>query len=228
MERSGGGLLRLTLVCATDAPVFVAVVCACGLTRVKEVFSFCLMEDEHLCGTPWLSLREKVVRRGDGSEKRWTYARREGTAGAVCVLAHAGGPTPRLLLVRQFRPPVGREVLEFPAGLLDEGESAEQAALRELREETGWIGEVVRVGPRIPSSPGMTDEWVCMVEVRLTHAEDAAPDGDEAITPVWLECRGLRERLEAIDKEGVMIDAKLWSFAVGTASSEGGGKEADA
>ncbi|MCC5808357.1 MAG: NUDIX hydrolase, partial [Opitutales bacterium] len=151
-------------------------------------------------------------------------ARREGTAGAVCVIAHTGGESPRLLLIRQFRPPVGREVLEFPAGLLDAGETAEAAALRELQEETGWTGAVVRVGPCIPSSPGMTDEWVRMVEVLLNEGGRAQPDGDEEITPVWVPCAGLREALESFDAEGVMVDAKLWSFAAGMAFAVGAGR----
>lgn len=44
---------------------------------------------------------------------------------------------------RQFRPPAGRVVIEFPAGLVDPNETLEECALRELREETGYVGELV-------------------------------------------------------------------------------------
>jgi ADP-ribose pyrophosphatase len=49
-----------------------------------------------------------------------------------------------LLLEKQFRAPAGRIVVELPAGLVDESETVEEAALRELREETGYVGEIVR------------------------------------------------------------------------------------
>ena len=46
------------------------------------------------------------------------------------------------MLEKQFRPPVGKVCIEFPAGLIDEGETPEMAAVRELKEETGYVGEV--------------------------------------------------------------------------------------
>eukprot|EP00559_Dactyliosolen_fragilissimus_P000835 CAMPEP_0184867804 /NCGR_PEP_ID=MMETSP0580-20130426/27775_1 /TAXON_ID=1118495 /ORGANISM="Dactyliosolen fragilissimus" /LENGTH=288 /DNA_ID=CAMNT_0027368261 /DNA_START=54 /DNA_END=920 /DNA_ORIENTATION=- len=50
--------------------------------------------------------------------------------------------TMETLLVEQYRPPVRTKTLEFPAGLIDDGESAEEAAIRELEEETGYVGTV--------------------------------------------------------------------------------------
>lgn len=52
-----------------------------------------------------------------------------------------------MLLQKQFRPPLGKVVIEVPAGLVDEGESAEEAAVRELREETGYVGVVSESSP---------------------------------------------------------------------------------
>lgn len=53
---------------------------------------------------------------------------------------------PCLLLQRQFRPPVEKVCVEVPAGLVDEGETAEQCAIRELKEETGFVGEIMGGG----------------------------------------------------------------------------------
>jgi len=49
-------------------------------------------------------------------------------------------------LQRQWRPPIGKVCIEVPAGLIDEGETAEECALRELKEETGYVGEIIRGG----------------------------------------------------------------------------------
>jgi ADP-ribose pyrophosphatase len=56
----------------------------------------------------------------------------------VTILHKTTGP--ELLLQKQFRPPIGKIVIEIPAGLIDEGETPEECAVRELQEETGFIG----------------------------------------------------------------------------------------
>lgn len=56
-------------------------------------------------------------------------------------------PGPEIMLQKQFRPPVHAVTIEVPAGLVDEGETAEQAAVRELREETGYVGVASGASP---------------------------------------------------------------------------------
>ena len=80
----------------------------------------------------------------------------------------------RVVLVRQYRAPINRMTWEFPAGSLDEGESAEAAARRECEEEIARVPEhVERVGAWYPV-PGYCDEE--MVFFRLSDLRSPPPD----------------------------------------------------
>lgn len=87
---------------------------------------------------------------------------------------------PRVLLVQQYRPAVDAVTVELPAGLIDAFETPAQAALRELREETGYTGVVAAVLPPAPLSPGLSDESIALVVVdvigNVVAKEKAAED----------------------------------------------------
>lgn len=51
------------------------------------------------------------------------------------------------MLQKQFRPPINKVVIEVPAGLVDAKETAAESAVRELREETGYVGVAVEISP---------------------------------------------------------------------------------
>lgn len=88
-----------------------------------------------------------------GKERTWESAERSTRpknspidgVGIVAILQKPSGP--ELLLQKQFRPPINKVVIEVPAGLVDEGENAEESAVRELREETGYVGVADEVSP---------------------------------------------------------------------------------
>lgn len=65
--------------------------------------------------------------------------------GIVAILQKPSGP--ELLLQKQFRPPINKVVIEVPAGLVDANESAAQSAVRELKEETGYVGVAEEISP---------------------------------------------------------------------------------
>lgn len=60
------------------------------------------------------------------------------------------------MIILQYRPPVESICVEFPAGLIDDAETPEEAAVRELKEETGYEGKVISMSPTIVSDPGLT------------------------------------------------------------------------
>jgi ADP-ribose pyrophosphatase len=83
----------------------------------------------------------------------------------------------RVVLVRQARPAIGSELLELPAGLVDEGEELLVAAQRELREETGLHGGSWRELGSFWSSPGFVNERVTVFAA--DGLEEGEPEPDE-------------------------------------------------
>lgn len=80
----------------------------------------------------------------------------------------------RVILVRQFRPTIGREIWELPAGSLDAGESAEAAAARECEEEIGLVpARIERIRGLYPA-PGFCDEE--LIFFRLSGLAAPPPD----------------------------------------------------
>eukprot|EP00512_Aurantiochytrium_limacinum_P013056 CAMPEP_0171569656 /NCGR_PEP_ID=MMETSP0961-20121227/2480_1 /TAXON_ID=87120 /ORGANISM="Aurantiochytrium limacinum, Strain ATCCMYA-1381" /LENGTH=257 /DNA_ID=CAMNT_0012123999 /DNA_START=75 /DNA_END=844 /DNA_ORIENTATION=- len=130
-------------------------------------------------GFRWLQLKKTYFIDENGVDREWETAervtRKSGIPDAVFIIAFLdrGRDEEELLLVSQFRPCVDSYVLEFPAGLVDEGETAEEAALRELREETGYIGSNPQATPIVPADAGMTNSMLQFVQV---HVDMSLPE----------------------------------------------------
>jgi ADP-ribose pyrophosphatase len=115
---------------------------------------------------------------------------------------------PKIVLVKQFRPPIRDFVYELPAGIIDPGENAEQAARRELKEETGLDAtEILNQSPKVYNSPGCTDESCCIItlacegKLSTNNIED-----NESIIPMLLSPKELIELMETKPVMG----AKCW------------------
>ncbi|HNR92996.1 MAG TPA: NUDIX hydrolase [Kiritimatiellia bacterium] len=123
--------------------------------------------------------------------------------GAAAVLARL--PDGRFVLVRQFRKPVEREVLEIVAGLLEEREAPEACARREVREETGHeVEELVRLGTVCPSV-GCMDEHIQLFYARLADGPAATRlDHDEHVETVVLSAGEITDMI----RRGAVEDAK--------------------
>jgi len=149
------------------------------------------------------------------------------TPDAVVVVGIHTDDEPKLILTREFRVPLGRKEIGFPAGLIDEKdfaaangdpqEAAKAAAVREFREETGLtfdpIGDVSPIN--LYSSAGMTDESVCIVMGHAsgtpsTEFQEASED-IEIIPVTFDELRAMMEN----DKDvayGKVAWPFLWAF----------------
>ena len=173
----------------------------------------------------WLALHEVDYQDSHGNSKSWECVRRINGNGAASIIATVeNNGEAHLVVVKQFRPPVGASVLELPAGLIDSDESVATTALRELAEETGCIGEPIEVGPFVHNSPGLSDEKTAVVRISVDKIGLPAPDGDEAIEILFFPIRGLKLRLmEEADRTGVHLDAKLWCFALGLEFAQSSG-----
>ena len=107
-------------------------------------------------------------------------------------------------MVRQFRYPFSRQLLEIPAGKLEYGEDPYECAVRELGEETGFsAGELIPLGACY-TSPGFSSEVLHLYLARDLHAGRAHLDEDEFLN---VEKYRLEELLEMVDR-GEISDAK--------------------
>ena len=102
----------------------------------------------------------------------------------------------RLLLVREFRLELDREIYGLPAGLIDPGETPEEAARRELKEETGLdLVSIRRVLPPAYSAVGLSNEQcICVFGVASGEIAPCRETGEE-ITARWYSKGELREML---------------------------------
>jgi ADP-ribose pyrophosphatase len=112
----------------------------------------------------------------------------------------------RVVIVRQYRAPLDRELWEFPAGRLNEGEGAEDAARRECEEEIGYAPRRVERIRGLYPAPGFCDEELIFFRVSdlRAPADDSPhkPDEDEDITTRTVavaEVRAMLERGEIVD-----------------------------
>lgn len=164
-----------------------------------------------------ISVRTDTVAMADGRTAQRDVVEHPGAVGVV-ALDGAG----RVLLLRQYRHPVGRHLWELPAGILDvDGEAACAAAARELGEEADVTATDWRVLVDALTSPGMTDEAVRIFLARgigaVAEADRHDREGEEAgMTVEWVPLADAVERVLAGDVQNAM--AVMGLLAAVTAS----------
>jgi ADP-ribose pyrophosphatase len=141
---------------------------------------------------------------------RWEYASRARGIRAAVILALDAGD---VILVEQFRVPIGRYCLEMPAGLVgddQEGEGALDSARRELEEETGYRAAQWEDLGEFWSSPGMiTESYTLLKATGLTRVGDGGGTDHEDIVVHRVPLERMAATIAEHRARGHAIDSKL-------------------
>jgi ADP-ribose pyrophosphatase len=149
----------------------------------------------------WATVREDDVRLSAGGTEQFLVVSRSNFV--VVVAEHPDG---RILMVEQFRYAAGRWSLELPQGGREPGEAAPEAALRELREETGWAAEQpVVLAERLYEAGDWATQHFSVVRARPTGRATSNVDTGE---------HGLRvELVDPARLPALVADGAIWDAA---------------
>lgn len=176
-----------------------------------------ILRTERLTQEPWLNLYARTYRH-QKREGRWVFVSRRADpsvpatgldAVVIVPLLLQPGEPPRLVVTREYRVALGDYEYGFPAGLVEPGEAIEEAARRELKEETGLdLTAVTRISPPTYSSSGLTDEAVVLVFGTAHKPVDCKPtlDAFEDIEVLLLEHHQVCELCDA----PVRVNGRAW------------------
>jgi ADP-ribose pyrophosphatase len=144
---------------------------------------------------------------------RWEYVSRARGIRAAVILAIDGERN--VILVEQFRVPLGKPCIELPAGLIgdgagEDGEDATAAAARELEEETGYRAGRLEVIGEFYSSPGMVSESFTLLKAHdLVRVGEGGGTESEDITVHRVPLARLSEAIEQWREQGIGIDVRM-------------------
>uniref|UniRef100_A0A8D0CIR5 ADP-sugar pyrophosphatase n=1 Tax=Scleropages formosus TaxID=113540 RepID=A0A8D0CIR5_SCLFO len=174
----------------------------------------------------WVRLEKTTYVDAAGTTRIWETAKRTTrrsttTADGVGIIAVLKRTLHKdcMVLVKQFRPPLGCHTLEFPAGLIDDNETAEAAALRELKEETGYKGEVVGITPVTCLDPGLSNctTYIVTVNINGDDPDNLHPSQKlEFVEVILLPLDEFQKKIdELLQREDVVMDSKVYIYAMG-------------
>ena len=153
-----------------------------------------------------------------GVPKEWIYASRSSldnpmsdvnTEPDAVVIVPFHVEKQKLVIIKEFRVALGGYQYGFPAGLVDKGETIEQAGKRELFEETGLLMErVLKISPPIYSSSGLTDESVSLLFVDCSG--EPTCQFNEASEEIDVLFFSQKEARNLLQERNLKFDVKTW------------------
>jgi ADP-ribose pyrophosphatase len=147
-------------------------------------------------------------------EDNWEYVKRTNCSGIVVIVPMTQDK--KVIFVEQFRKPVAGQVIEWPAGLVNDKtahdpETMETAARRELFEETGYHAEHLSLLVGGPVSSGLSSEIITFYQA--LDVIKKGPGGGDATESIKVHEIPLKEAdawLEGMEKKGFLVDPKVY------------------
>lgn len=171
-----------------------------------------------LTNLKWLNMFDVIYMDKNGRNKSWQIATRARQPKCVSgrftepdavVIVPFHTPENKVVITREYRVPLADYEYGFPAGLVDDGESVEEAVRRELKEETGLsLTRVINTSPPVYSSAGMTDESVAMVYIECNGRPSTA--GNTASESIEVDFVSPSQAARLCDNPALKFDAKAW------------------
>lgn len=174
-----------------------------------------IYKKEKITNYPHLNLIRARYKDRTGTDKSWLYASRQDSArqdsarpDAVVVIPFHQQEN-KLVIIKEFRVPLGGFQYGFPAGLVDSGESVVQAGRRELYEETGLtVVNVIKQSPAVFSSSGLTDESISLLYVVCDGS--ANTEHNEASELIEVKMLSQNQAADFMGQDNILFDVKTW------------------
>jgi len=180
--------------------------------------------------TEWLSLENIDYVDQHGIERTWSRCVRTSKKGIGLngvtifpIIRSNNWEKAKTVLVKQYRPPLENYTIELPAGLIDENESPEKAAIRELKEETGFVGKIedCKEWNSFCMMAGMTNETNKLMIVNVDgdldeneHLKQKLDEG-EYIECIIVDINDLPNTIKREQQNGYLPTSYLCALALG-------------
>lgn len=152
----------------------------------------------------------RFVKRGE-----WEFVERTNCSGAVIIIAVTDDR--KIIFVEQHRPPINRNVIEFPAGLINDTrskrkESLIQAAKRELLEETGYRAKKIKKILQGPASSGTSADMLTLVKAEgLSKVSKGGGDSFESIEVHEVPLNRVDVWLKKMERKGCFVGPRIYA-----------------
>lgn len=158
-----------------------------------------MLKSEHVFDGQLLKVRKDRVTLPNGKEAVREWIEHPGAAAIVPVLSDG-----RIVMVKQYRYPMGKVTLEIPAGKLDPDEAPINCAIRELEEETGYTAHKIEYITSIGTTMAFSNEVIHLYIAENLESGEQSPDEDEFINTAIFT----REEIDQMIQSGQIDDAK--------------------